>query len=238
MSEILSHERERFVLAHLAAPEGPHRPLVERVAGEVVASEALDGDDGPSPQHPGRAQDGVVRFCVQPVAELIQQPYPWSAGRAGVGLGVEAAVGGIVVLALAFGAHLEAGHRGRGPVVRNRAGYGEAGTTVGAVGERVAVAAVRGVEDLPQALFAGGDIRRYERPPPDALPALLDPETPLAQRCERTPGTASTTASGGASSSIPRRKRSSLSASPSTSTWTPSASLRTSPASPCRRARA
>jgi hypothetical protein len=122
------------------------------------------------------------------VAELIQQPYPWSTGRAGVWLGVKAAVGGIVVLTPALRAHLEAGHRGRVPVVRNRAGYGEAGTTVGAVGERVAVAAIPWVEDLPQALFAGGDIWRYEGPPPEALPALLDPETPLAQRCERTPG--------------------------------------------------
>jgi hypothetical protein len=60
--QISSHKRKWFVLAHLAAPESPHRPLIERVAGEVVASEALDGDDGPSPQHPGRAQDGVIRF--------------------------------------------------------------------------------------------------------------------------------------------------------------------------------
>jgi hypothetical protein len=101
---------------------------------------------------------------------------------------VEAAVRGIVVLALAFGAHLEAGHRGRGAVIRNRAGYGEARAAVGAVGERVAVAAIRRVEDLPQAVFAGGDIRRYERPSPDALPAFLDPEALLAKRCERTPG--------------------------------------------------
>ena len=105
-----------------------------------------------------RPQDGVFRFCVQLVAEPVQQPYPRSADGAGVGLGVEAAVRGVIVLVPALGAHLEAGHRGRGPVVRNRAGYGEAGPTVGAVGERVAVAAVRWVEDLPQALLAGGDV--------------------------------------------------------------------------------
>ena len=73
----------------------------------MVAAEALDGDDGPPAQHPGRPQDGVVRFGVQLVAELVEQPYPRAADGAGVGLGVEAAVGGVVVLALALRAHLE-----------------------------------------------------------------------------------------------------------------------------------
>ena len=107
--EIPGHEREGLVLAHLAATQGPHRPLVERVAGEVVASESLDGDDGPPAQHPGRPQDGVFRFRVQLVAEPVQQPYPRAADGTGVGLGVEAAVGGVVVLALAFGAHRRSG---------------------------------------------------------------------------------------------------------------------------------
>ena len=153
----------------------------------MVAPEALDGDDGPPPQHPGRLQDRVVRFGVQLVAELVLQPYPRAADGTGVGLGVEAAVGGIFVLALAFRAHLEGIHRGRGAIVWDLPRYGEARATVGAVGERVSVAAVRGIQDLTQAVLAGGDVRGDECPPPGALPALLDPEIPLAQCRERTP---------------------------------------------------
>ena len=186
--QVPGHQREGLVLAHLASTKRPNRPPVERVAGEVVASEALDGDDCPSPQHPGRPQDGVVRFRVQLVAEAVEQPYPRAADRAGVRLGVEAAVRGVVVLPPALGAHREAGHRGGGAVVGDLPRYGEAWAAVGAVGERVTVAAVLGIKDLSEAILAGGDVRGDEGPAPHALPALLDPEVPPAQRRELTPG--------------------------------------------------
>jgi len=76
----------------------------------------------------------------------------------GVGLGVEAAVGGVVVFGLAGGAHWEDGHGGLGTVVGDAAGDGEAGAAVGAVEEGIAVAAVGGIEEFVEAVGAGGGV--------------------------------------------------------------------------------
>ena len=81
-----------------------------------------------------------------------------AARRAGVGLGVEATVGGVVVLGLAGRAHREAGHRGGRPVVGHVEHDRVPRPAVRAVGERVAVAAVAGVVDLGQAVGAGGAV--------------------------------------------------------------------------------
>ena len=84
-------------------------------------------------------------------------------------------------------------------------------------------------------MATSGEIRARRRTP-SRLSSILNPLSPSAARGRQ--ATASTTASGGASSLTSRRKSSSSSGEPSASMWTPSASLRTSPASPCRRARA
>ena len=88
-----------------------------------------------------------------------------AAVPAGVGLGVEAAVGGIVVLGLAGGAHLEARHGGLRAVVGNAAGDGVARAAVGAVEKGIAIAAVRGREQFAEAVGTGGGVcgnsRRY-----------------------------------------------------------------------------
>ena len=77
-----------------------------------------------------------------------QQPQRRPALGAGVGLGVEAPVGRVLVLGRAARAQLEAGHRRQRPVVGDAAHDREARAAVGAVDERVAVAAVGGVEQL------------------------------------------------------------------------------------------
>jgi hypothetical protein len=79
LRKVAGHERERLVLAHLAAPKRPNRRGVERVAGQVVASEALYGDDGPSAQQLRRPRDGVARLDAQLVSETVQEPHPGSA---------------------------------------------------------------------------------------------------------------------------------------------------------------
>ena len=143
------HHRERLLLAVLARAQPRDRVLVGRVAGEVVAAEALDRDD--------RARRAAAR------------PPPRAAARAAARrrgsdrLGVEAAVGRILVLAAAVGAEREAGHRRVRAVVRDRADDREARAALGAVDERVAVAAVGRVEQLAQAVVAGGDVRRDQR---------------------------------------------------------------------------
>ena len=142
------HHCERLLLAALARAQACDRALVGRVAGEVVAAEPLDGDDA------ALAQD-----CDR-LLERDRQPRP--AGRAGDRLGVEAAVGRILVLATAVVAQREAGHRRVGTVVGHRGDDREARPAARAVHERVAVAAVGGVEELAEAVVAGGHVGRDE----------------------------------------------------------------------------
>ena len=86
------------------------------------------------------------------------QPDARAAHAAGIGLRVEAAIGGIVVLRLAGCAHFEPRHRSLRAVVGNAARDGEARAAVGAVEERIAIAAVAGIEQLAQAIGAGGRV--------------------------------------------------------------------------------
>ena len=127
----------------------PTAPLVGRVAGEMPAAEALHGEDRTVQQQ----RDGVL--------ERQRELRP--AGGAADGLGVEAPVGRILVLAAAVGAHVERGHRRVRPVVGHRADDREARPAVRAVHERVAVAPVGGVEELAEAVVAGRDVGRDER---------------------------------------------------------------------------
>src|SRR5918995_2278262 len=98
LREVAGHEGKRLILAHLAAPQGANSLRVEWVAGQVVAAEPLDGDDGPAAQHPRRPRDGVTGPGVKFVPEPVEKPYPRAADGTGVGLGVEAAAlwGGVI----------------------------------------------------------------------------------------------------------------------------------------------
>src|SRR5436190_4274713 len=75
---------------------------------------------------------------------------------------METAVDGIVVLAQTGRTHLEIRHGGVSPVIGSGAHDGEARPALGAVDERIAVAAISWIEELAQTVRAGGDIGRYE----------------------------------------------------------------------------
>jgi hypothetical protein len=94
---------------------------------------------------------------------------------------VEAAVAGILVLAAALVAHRKAGHRRIRAVVWNGTHDCEAWAALRAVEERVAVAAVRRIEELAQAVVAGGDVRWHEGACTRG-PARHDPEASFAAR--------------------------------------------------------
>ena len=111
-----------------------------------------------------------------------QQRQRRPAVGAGVGLGVEPAVGGVVVLRLAAGAHPEPGHGRRRPVIGHPADDREPRAAVGAVDERVAVAAVVRIEQLVQAVAAGRRVRRDRGPGDAARRALDDLEPGMADR--------------------------------------------------------
>ena len=107
-----------------------------------------------------------------------------TAGAAGVRLGVEAAVERVVVFGLALRTHDEALHRSVGTVVRQRLDDAEARAAVGAIGERVTVAAVMRIEDLGEAIRAGGDVREHQRGPGPVGIARTDRKARVADRVE------------------------------------------------------
>ena len=143
------HDRERLVLAHLPRPESRDRVVVRRVAGEVVAAEALDRDD--------RAVEEEAHRVLERHRE------PRAADGARDRLGVEAPVRRVLVLAPAVGAELERRHRRPRAVVRDVDDDREPRATLRAVRERVPVAAVGRVEQLAQAVVAGRDVGGDER---------------------------------------------------------------------------
>ena len=95
---------------------------------------------------------------------------------------MEAAVARVVILGRAALAHLERCHGGERPVVGDAPHDREARPAVGAVGERVAVAAVGLVPQLGQAVGAGGRVGRDQRLALPARPAGHDREPLLPHR--------------------------------------------------------
>ena len=148
-----SSPREASPHGAFAAQPGD-RLFARGVAGQVVAAEALDGQDPP-----GAKQESAPERLL-----------PWrhraklgAAVGAGDRLGVEAAVAsgprtrrGSARTSRSRPSSCSGGRRG---LLDDR----EAGAALGAVDERVAVAAVPGSNSSREALVAGGDIGRDQR---------------------------------------------------------------------------
>jgi hypothetical protein len=95
---------------------------------------------------------------------------------------MEAAVQGIVVFGLALRAHPKVTHGGVRPVIRHAFDYGKAWATVGAVDERIAVAAVLGVQQLGKTSWAGSNIGRDKLVFPSLCLTLPDLEVLVTDR--------------------------------------------------------
>ena len=192
------HQRERLVLAVLARAQRARPPLVVGAAREVVAAEALDRDDRAVAQQRGGRRDRVAGAGHASADQRAPRP----ARRAGVRLGVEAAVARVVVLGPAGGAHREARHRRQRPVVGDAAHDREARPAVRAVDERVAVAAVGRVEELapgsPRTSRLSGDTSASAARRGAALATIAKPRAAERRDVARR-ATRSTRASGGAS---------------------------------------
>ena len=140
--------------------------MVRRVAGDVEPAEPLQRDDLPATQ----ATDDLFHRH--------RETRP--ARRARRRLRVEASIVGVVVLALAGGAHRERGHRRLRPVVGEAPRDREARPAMRAVEKGVTVPAVPGVEALGEARQARGRVRADARRHPCGLRARADVEGALA----------------------------------------------------------
>ena len=160
-SEVARHQCERLDVAALEPAQAADRLGTGGIAGELVAAQTLDGDDFALLQ---QAADGIDivqhRVLVEadrPAVETDQRR-PRPTGVAGDRLGMEAPVGGVLVLGAAGRAHGERRHGGGRPIVGQAPDDGQARAAVGAIGERVAVAAGEGIEHLGRTGRAQGSV--------------------------------------------------------------------------------
>ena len=161
-SQIPRHHRKRLGPAPLPIPEPAHGGLIGGVAREVVPAKPLDRHDlARTQRRHGSAQRGL---CHRRGARSSHSSpgQRWAADCTGNGFRVEPAVARVAVLSLTGTAEREWPHGGLGAVVRKFLDDGRPGSAVGAVGERVAIAAVRRVKQLAQTVVTGGDVRREQ----------------------------------------------------------------------------
>ena len=156
--------RERLLLAGLRRAQPPHRLVVARVDHQVEAAEALDRDDRAAARSAATAPASASSCSAR--ARARRASHSSSCGpHAGQAFGCawKRRSRGSSYSRLARRAHREAAPSscaaGRTAGLDDR----EARAAVRAVGERVAVAAVGRVEDLAQAVGAGGDVGQHER---------------------------------------------------------------------------
>src|SRR5438046_1874776 len=79
---------------------------------------------------------------------------------AGVGLGMEPTVKGIIEFLLTSWTHWKDTHRRFVTIVRNILYDGEAWTAISAVDERIPIASVSRIEEFMQTIVAGSGVRR------------------------------------------------------------------------------
>lgn len=89
---------------------------------------------------------------------------------------MEPAIERIVVFAVAFRAHRKSFHARRRAVIGQVFDDREPGSAIRAIGEWVSIPAIGRIEDLLQAIGAGGDVRQHENRLLSAVVALPDLE--------------------------------------------------------------
>jgi len=152
--DIQAHHRERFGLALLALAQPGHGSRMARIAGQMEAAEALDGDDATVAQ---QAQGLRDRIAGQRLSRLIQQAQLRPARRAAGRFGMETAVGRRAVFHSARRTERKAGQAGRRPVVGNLPADRVTRPAMRAGGKGIAPAAVGRIAEIGD---AGGTDRR------------------------------------------------------------------------------
>ncbi len=228
------HDRERLVLAPLPFAQQPHRSVRARIDHQVEAADALD-------RHDRALADGLACCAERGVTRRRHGPgrrpelEVGSTRGARRWLGVEAAIARIVELGPAPIAEREALQGGPRAVVRKRFEDRVSRSTVRAVREGIAVASIRRIEQLAEAVSAGRDVGQDGRGGRVGGVAVLDHEgrQPAPDRratASRNVGSIPWMAArGGSSRGMRCRNDLTASAGPSTSQVTPAGPFRTQP---------
>ena len=126
----------------------------------MKTAEAFDRNDGGTLEKLGGIANGLGSIDKRAIGRPELQMR--ATIPAGVRLGVEAAIGRIVVFPLAREAHFEGGHGGARAIVGNVVDDREARAAIGAVDEGIAEAAVARVHHLAKTIGADRYIRRNQ----------------------------------------------------------------------------
>ncbi len=109
------HHRQRLLRPVLARAQSGDRGVVRRIAHQMIAADALDRDDEAVAKRGDGGIEGGVAFGVGMAVAAENQFRP--AFGTGQRLGMEAAVGRVLIFGAAGVAQFEARHRGALPVV-------------------------------------------------------------------------------------------------------------------------
>ena len=171
--QIGNHHRKGLVWPALALPQSLHRLFASGIAGELKAPQPLDRQYLALTQQQRGPSHGLIALGEQ-VALAIAQCDLGTALGASVWLGVKAAIEGIIVLALAVGAHAKVAHGRPRTVIGHVLDDRESRPAISAVGKGIAIAPVCGIADLALAVGAGGDIGRDQLVGASLRPAVPD----------------------------------------------------------------
>ena len=154
--KIPHHHGQGFVGAALAQAQCCHGLFIAGIQSQMKSPHTLYRNNLTGPQRGLGHRDGITIQCSP---GLIGDPQGGATHRAGIRLGMKAALGGIIVFPLAVRALLEQRHAGVDPIIGNAAHNTQARAAVGAVDKGITVTAIIEIKQFLQAIRAGGQIR-------------------------------------------------------------------------------
>ncbi len=152
------HHGKRFVGTSLSLAQPLDHGLLRGAGHQLESPQPLQGQDHAVGQPLGRGYQGLVTAGL-PGALQVKQLQLRAAGGAGDWLSVKAPIGRVIVFLLAIITEREVAHRRAWPVVGQASNDRPAWPAVGAIGERIAVAALGGGGDFGPAIRADCQVR-------------------------------------------------------------------------------
>jgi hypothetical protein len=157
LRQIGKHHRQGLGRPRLARPQSRYGRPIPGIHQQMDTADALDRHDATRAQRDDRLRQRRIAQRTRPTRGIMPGK-PWSADRAGQGLGMKPPIGGIGIFRPAIPTQCKTGHGGVDPVERQVLQDGPAWPAVAAGGEGITIAACSGIEQLRPAGRAGGEI--------------------------------------------------------------------------------
>ena len=155
----IEHDRQGLSWPVLSFAQGLHRASATGISQQLEPAQPLECDDVTGRQTTNRFGHGSLVFRHHSAIRLAKGDTGTTL-RAGIGLGMKAPAGRIVVLRQAMGAHLKMPHCRAGTVIRHPLDQTVAGPAIRAIDKGISVTPVTGIVQFLGALTTGSEIRR------------------------------------------------------------------------------